>query len=65
MVVLEIEGMSCQNCVRHVMEALKRVPGVVRVEVSLEPGQARVEGQAAPEALVRAVEEEGYRARVA
>jgi len=64
MVRLKIEGMSCNNCVRHVGEALRAVPGVERVEVSLALGQAVVEGEAPLERLIEAVQEEGYTASV-
>ena len=33
---LFIEGMSCQNCVMHVTNALKELEGVESVEVNLE-----------------------------
>lgn len=60
---LKITGMSCRNCVGHVEKALAGVAGVTGpVEVSLEHGEARVEGSADPKALVAAVEEEGYSA---
>ena len=47
-----------------VTKALKKVPGVEKVKVSLEKGEALVEGTADPKALVQAVEEEGYKAEV-
>jgi copper chaperone len=61
---LRITGMSCNNCVRHVDEALRAVPGVTGVEVSLPEGRAKVEhtAQAAPPALIAAVESAGYEA---
>ncbi|GIW26246.1 heavy-metal-associated domain-containing protein [Meiothermus sp.] len=62
---LKVEGMSCNNCVRHVTEALKKVAGVERVEVSLQEGRATVSGSAPVEKLIEAIEEEGYTARVA
>lgn len=65
MTQLKIEGMSCNNCVRHVTEALKKVPGVEQVEVSLKEGRATVTGTAPVEKLIEAVQEEGYTARVA
>ena len=65
MVKLKVEGMTCNHCVMAVKKALSRVPGVERAEVSLERGEALVEGNADPKALIRAVEEEGYRAEVA
>jgi copper chaperone len=38
---LQVQGMSCQHCVKSVREALLRVPGVARVDV--EVGRAKVE----------------------
>ena len=64
MITLKIEGMSCKNCVAHVRQALAGVPGVEGpVEVSLESGEAKVPGHADAQALVAAVEEEGYSAQ--
>jgi copper chaperone len=60
---LRIDGMSCDHCVRAVKQALEAVPGVTHAEV--EVGAARVEGEAAPEALLAAVDAEGYAARLA
>ncbi len=63
MIELKIEGMSCGHCRQAVERALAAVAGVDRVvEVSVERGIARVEGNADPRALVAAVEEEGYKA---
>jgi len=56
--------MTCNHCVMAVKKALSRVPGVERAEVSLERGEALVEGNADPKALIRAVEEEGYQTEV-
>ena len=65
MTKLRIDGMSCDHCVRAVSGALQEVPGVDRVvEVSLERGEAVVEGSAETAPLIAAVEEEGYRAEV-
>ena len=61
MIRLKITGMSCKNCVGHVQKALSGVPGVSgTVEVSLEQGQALVAGSPDPQALIAAVEAEGY-----
>ena len=61
MIELKIEGMSCDHCVRAVTKALTKVPGVTRVvEVSLDRGEAIVDGEAAFEQLAAAVREEGY-----
>lgn len=63
---LNITGMSCENCVRFVTEALQNVPGVQKAKVSLADNRAVVEHDDAPvEALIAAVEEEDYGARLA
>ena len=60
---LDVTGMTCDHCVRAVSEALGEVPGVTRVvDVSRERGEAIVEGNAAVEALLAAIVEEGYQA---
>jgi len=65
MTKLKIDGMSCEHCVRAVSGALEEVPGVETVlEVSLDRGEALLEGNAETAALIAAVEEEGYRAEV-
>jgi Cu2+-exporting ATPase len=38
-----ISGMSCQGCQKHVEQALSRVPGVDKVSVDLEGGEATIE----------------------
>lgn len=64
--VLHVEGMSCQHCVRTIEAALKEVEGVRDADVSLETQSVWVisEGAVDPTALVRAVEEAGYSARL-
>lgn len=59
---LTIEGMSCGHCQAAVQRALESVDGVDRADVDLAGGRAVVHGGADPAALVRAVEEQGYRA---
>ena len=39
-IVIGVGGMSCQGCVKNVTGVLQALPGVERVEVSLEAGQA-------------------------
>ncbi len=41
-IVIGISGMSCQKCVQSVTGVLQALPGVERVEVSLEGGQANI-----------------------
>lgn len=65
---LAITGMTCGNCARHVTQAIQAVPGVHNVDVSLEAHSAKVSwapGQPRIEAVIKAVKEEGYGARVA
>ncbi len=64
-ITLKIEGMTCNHCVKHVLEALWEVNGVIKAEVSLESGSAVVRGEVAPGALLKAIEDAGYTARVA
>ncbi|MCL7476500.1 MAG: heavy-metal-associated domain-containing protein [ANME-2 cluster archaeon] len=39
---INIEGMMCGHCQMNVTKALSAVEGVVGVEVTLDPGQAKV-----------------------
>ena len=64
-ITLSVTGMTCGHCVHAVTKALTAVAGVEKVSVSLDAGRARVDGKASPAALIRAVEEEGYKAQVA
>jgi copper chaperone len=61
---LRISGMTCNGCVRHVDKALRGVPGVTAVEVSLPEQRATVvhDDDAPVPALVAAVESAGYSA---
>jgi copper chaperone len=63
MIKLEIEGMTCEHCVRAVTKALESVAGAERVSVSLEGASASVGGAADPQALIRALQSEGYEAK--
>lgn len=40
---IRVDGMSCNNCVKHVSEALSEIPGVEHVEVSLEKAGATIQ----------------------
>lgn len=57
---ISIEGMMCGHCQARVEKALKEVPGVIEVTVSLENKNAVVTGDASVEALKQAVVEAGY-----
>ena len=56
--ILEIDGMSCSNCVRHVEAALLDVDGVDVLEV--EVGRAVVVTEVDEDTLRDALEEVGY-----
>ena len=55
--------MSCAACQARVEKAVAQVPGVSSVAVSLLTNSMGVEGTAAPEAIITAVERAGYGAR--
>lgn len=58
---LNINGMSCENCVKFVTQALSGVSGVQEVNVSLPEKRALVQHEGASvEEMIAAVEEEGY-----
>lgn len=63
---LKIDGMTCGHCVAGVTKALQQVPGVQLASVSLDAGSASVthDETASAEALVAAVQEEGYEAQL-
>ncbi len=61
---LKISGMTCGHCVKNATKALESVQGVERAEVTLEPGAAKIAGNADHEALVAAVKDAGYEAEV-
>lgn len=57
---LQVQGMTCGSCVRHVTQALTPVVGVDHVEVDLSTGLVRVEGNADSTALITALDDAGY-----
>lgn len=62
---LQIEGMTCDHCVKSLTEGLSSLQGVRQVDVSLEAGRAEVEydeEQLDLEAIRAKVAEVGYRA---
>ena len=57
-----VDGMMCQHCVKHVHDALVKVDGVKKAEVSLENKTAVVELQkeVSDDVLLAAVRDAGY-----
>ncbi len=60
--VLNIEGMVCMNCVKHVDKALRELQGVKEVEVSLGSKSAKVQmrGDISDDTLKSVIEDAGY-----
>lgn len=66
-VVIRVEGMHCQGCVKNVTGVLSALNGVGSVLVTLEPGQAQIAYDPAvlgATALVSAIEDCGFDAEV-
>jgi copper chaperone len=60
---LTIDGMSCNGCVGSVTRALKAVPGVADVAVTLAPPRARVTfdpTKTGRDAFAAALDDAGY-----
>jgi copper chaperone len=65
---IQVTGMTCGGCTSNVTRALKAIPGVGDVNVSLAAGEATVqydERRASPEQLKSAVKSAGYGVDVA
>ena len=60
--VLNIEGMVCMNCVKHVDKALREIQGISDVAVHLESGSAQIQiSQDVPDDMLKtAIEDAGY-----
>jgi copper chaperone len=59
---LSIAGMTCENCARHVRDALAELPGVRSAQVDLERAKATLDTNAdvPREMLTAALDEAGY-----
>lgn len=58
---IKIEGMTCMHCKMSVEKALKGVVGVTGVQVDLAGKKAVIEGTADEKAMVKAVEDAGFK----
>ncbi len=60
---INVEGMMCSNCEKHVAEALSKVPGVKSASADREKKAAFVEAEdgVGDDLLKAAVEEAGYK----
>ncbi|MBI2058163.1 MAG: heavy-metal-associated domain-containing protein [Nitrospirae bacterium] len=64
---LEVAGMTCDSCVKHVQDALKKVDGVKTSNVDIKGKSASVvflDDKTSPEKLADAVTKAGYEAKV-
>ncbi|MCW5935080.1 MAG: heavy-metal-associated domain-containing protein [Fimbriimonadia bacterium] len=61
-ITLKIGGMECGGCVKSVQNALSNVPGVLKVEVSLDKATATLQAAETVrmEPLIEAVTEAGF-----
>jgi copper chaperone CopZ len=59
---LDVQGMTCSSCVKHVSKALQAVPGVDAVAVDLASGHVKVTTSApvTSAALIAALKDEDY-----
>ena len=64
-VELQVQGMSCGSCVKHVSEALRTLEGVSDVAVDLQSGRVKVSGDSGSHALLAALQDAGYPAQLA
>ena len=55
-----VTGMSCAACSAHVEKAVRKVPGVTSVAVSLLTNSMKVEGSAGTAEICKAVSDAGY-----
>ncbi len=65
LVVLKVEDMTCISCPATIKAVLKKLPGVVKAEVSYKEEKAEVSyqnGKVTVEQMIKAIEDLGYRA---
>ncbi|MGN6104334.1 MAG: heavy-metal-associated domain-containing protein [Kofleriaceae bacterium] len=64
--ILEVQGMTCPSCIRHVTAALTDLDGVEKVDVKVREGVVVVKhdaAQASISALIGALDGAGYLSR--
>jgi copper chaperone len=61
--ILDVQGMTCGSCVRHVTIALEDIDGVEKVDVKLRDGTVAIKHdlvEAPVDTLIEALREAGY-----
>ncbi len=61
MIEFQVEGMSCQHCVKAVTKAVQAVDPQAQVSVDLAAKRVSVESKADAPALAKAIRDEGYK----
>lgn len=59
----QVQGMTCQHCVRAVEDAVQTLDAHATVTVDLSTGHVAVQSQQPREALAAAMADAGYRVR--
>ncbi|MGB7477255.1 MAG: heavy metal-associated domain-containing protein, partial [Polyangiales bacterium] len=59
-VTLDVDGLTCNNCVRKLERALRDADGVTSAMVTLDPGRATVEASVSTADLEAVVRAAGY-----
>lgn len=60
MATVKIKGMSCMHCVGSTLKALEKIPGIKNVEVDLEKGEARYDGEVDLATVKKAITSIGF-----
>lgn len=58
--VFQVSGMTCGHCERAVQQAIAAVDAQAQTTIERANGKVVVQSQAPREALVQAIQEEGY-----
>ncbi len=65
-IVLDVQGMCCPDCPSKLALSVLFLPGVERVMVDFDPGEARVTidppNSVSPETLIASIEQSGFSA---
>jgi len=62
--LLSVQKMTCNHCVRAVTEAVQAAAPGAQVQVNLAEGTVRIDGAPGAAAVTQAIEAEGYAVRV-
>lgn len=62
--LLDVQKMTCNHCVRSVTVAVQALDPQAQVDVRLADGTVRIAGRVDAEAAARAIRAEGYTVRV-